>query len=74
MSSHCELKKLNLTKKEKLLKSNLAIYGKQIPIFNGKKINRNENIWKHFKDFDMQNYYCIEESNYFLHNELSIYK
>ena len=44
LSSHCQLRKINLIKIQKLLIDNLAIWGKQIPIYKGKKINRNRYI------------------------------
>ena len=74
MSSHCQLLNININKIENLLKSNISVWGKQIPIYYGKKMDRSNNIWKNFKDNDIINYYCIEENNYFLHNALSVFK
>ena len=74
LSSHCVLTKINLNKIENLLQENVAIWGKQIPIQKGKKINRKRYIWKNFEDKDNINYYSDGEDRYFLHNALSIYK
>ena len=74
LSSHCQLRKINLIKIQKLLIDNLAIWGKQIPIYKGKKINRNRYIWKNFGDKDSINFYSEGEDRYFLHNALAIYK
>lgn len=74
LSSHCQLTKINLNKIENLLKDNLAIWGKQIPIYKGKKINRKRYIWKNFEEKDNINFYSEGEDRYFLHNALAIYK
>ena len=74
LSSHCQLKKINFKKIKKLLEKNIAIWGKQIPIYFGKKINRKRYIWKNFEDNDNLNYFSEGENRYFLHNALSIYK
>ena len=74
LSSHCELKNINFKKIETLLKNNIAIWGKQIPIYFGKKINRQRYIWKNFEDNDNTNYFSEGENRYFLHNALAIYK
>lgn len=74
LSSHCVLTKINFNKIQKLLDENIAIWGKQIPIFKGKKINRKRYIWKNFEDNDNINYYSEGEDRYFLHNALAIYK
>mgnify|MGYP001361892237 CR=1 FL=1 len=74
LSSHCEIKKINFPKINNLLKDYCAIWGKQIPIYFGKKINRNRYIWKNFENNDSINYYSEGENRYFLHNALAIYK
>ena len=51
----------------------MAIWGKQIPIYFGKKINRNRYIWKNFEDKDNINYYSEGENRYFLHNACCFY-
>lgn len=74
LSSHCQLTKINFKKINNLLIDNIAIWGKQIPIYKGKKINRKRYIWKNFEDNDNKNYYSEGENRYFFHNALSIYK
>ena len=74
LSSHSQLIKINFSKIKKLLENNIAIWGKQIPIYFGKKINRKRYIWKNFEDKDNVNYFSEGENRYFLHNALAIYK
>ena len=74
-SAHCEL--VNFS--EELVSSTLetedcyAIFGKQNPIYQGKKITPRY-IWSHFDDKFRENYYSDLEERYFLHNAFAIYK
>ena len=72
MSSHCVLTNADVKKIKGLMKKNVAVWGKQIPIWNGKKINRRY-VWSNFKDEDDVNYFCKEEDRPFLHNALCFY-
>tara|TARA_Y100001963_G_C6703570_1_gene410749 strand:- start:22 stop:657 length:636 start_codon:yes stop_codon:yes gene_type:complete len=72
LSAHCVMTECNLKKIAELLKEHKAVWGKQIPIWNGKKINRRY-VWSNFKDEDDVNYYCKEEDRPFLHNALCFY-
>ena len=72
LSAHCVITECNLKKVDELLKEYKAVWGKQIPIWNGKKINRRY-MWSNFKDEDAVNYYCKEEDRPFLHNALCFY-
>ncbi len=74
MSAHCILKEINYNKVLKLLEENVAVWGKQIPIYYGKKINRKRYIWDNFEDKDYINYFSKGENRYFLHNALCFYK
>ena len=74
LSSHCQLSNINFSKIERLLEDNIAIWGKQIPIYLGKKINRKRYIWQNFEDTDNVNHYSNGENRYFFHNALSIIK
>ena len=74
LSSHCQIKEIDFEKIDNLLDKNVAIWGKQIPIYFGKKINRNRYIWKNFQDKDSINYFSEGENRHFLHNALSIFK
>lgn len=73
ISSHCVLTKLNLNKHLKDLESYKAIFGNQIPIYDGKKIKKRY-IWSHFSDKEEENKYSEMEDRYFFHNALSFFK
>ena len=49
LSSHCQIKNINFEKIKNLLNNYCAIWGKQIPIYFGKKINRNRYIVLFYK-------------------------
>jgi len=72
LSAHCVLKKINFQKIIDRLEENVAVWGKQIPIWNGKKIKKRY-MWSNFKDDDMVNYFCEDEDRPFLHNALCFY-
>ncbi len=72
MSSHCVLKKINLNLLQKKIKNYCAIFGNQIPIWNGKKINKRY-IWSHFIDEEKQNMFSDHEKRYFFHNAISFF-
>jgi len=55
------------------LKDYRAIFGNQIPLWNGKKISKRY-IWSHFVNKRVKNMYSNLEERYFLHNALSVYK
>ena len=73
ISAHCILKKINLDELISCLNKSMAVFGKQIPRFNGKKINKRY-IWSHFGDKKVVNMYSKLESRYFFHNALSFFK
>ena len=74
LSAHCQITKLNFdTVKKQLDSGTIAVWGKQIPIWNGKKINKRY-MWSNFKDKPMTNYFCKHENRYFLHNAFAFYK
>ncbi len=50
-----------------------CIFGKQIPIWNGKKISRRY-IWSHFADTEKINMFSELENRYFFHNAASLFK
>lgn len=74
MSAHCVIQKIKYKKIINLLDNYIAIGGKQIPIYFGKKINRNRYIWQNFEDEDKINFFSYGENRYFLHNALCFYK
>ena len=75
LSAHCQITEMDFENdiKKKLDNGYVAVWGKQIPIWNGKKISQRY-MWSNFKDKSSVNYYCKWEDRYFLHNALSIYK
>ena len=73
ISSHCVLIKLNLDKHIKDLEKYKAIFGNQIPVHEGKKINKRY-IWSHFSNHEEENMYSEMEDRYFFHNGLSFFK
>jgi len=74
LSSHCQISKLDFTVvKEQLDSGASSVWGKQIPIWNGKKISRRY-MWSNFKDTSSTNYFCKYENRYFLHNAFAFYK
>ena len=73
LSAHCVLKKISTKSLIKDLKDYKAIFGNQIPLWNGKKISKRY-IWSHFVNKRVKNMYSNLEERYFLHNALSVYK
>ena len=72
LSAHCVLKKFNFDHVKKEMKKFSCIFGKQNPIYFGKKINKRY-IWSHFLDKRIVNMYSQLEKRYFFHNALAIY-
>lgn len=73
ISAHCEIKEINFDEVLDNLENHCVVWGKQIPIWNGRKINRRY-IWSNFEDGDSVNYFSNNENRYFLHNAFSFYK
>jgi len=81
LSAHCKLlpnEKLiedvtyDLTAKEHGFEPYSAVFGKQIPIYKGKRITPRY-IWSHFGDELKTNMYSDIEGRYFLHNAFCFY-
>lgn len=74
LSAHCVLSKFNEKYVSDLLDSQkyVSIFGKQIPIFKGRKISRRY-IWSNFGDNEIVNPFSENEQRYFLHNALALY-
>ena len=73
ISAHCEVVKLNPNEVITNLDSGYsAIWGKQIPLWNGKKITPRY-MWSNFTDKSTVNYFCENEDRYFLHNACAFY-
>ncbi len=73
MSAHCILKKINYYNHIKDLKTFSAIFGKQNPIWNGKKITKRY-IWSHFNEKKTINMYSKYEKRFFFHNAISFFE
>ncbi len=73
ISAHCVLKSIDMKKHIIDLANHVCIFGNQIPIRDGKKINKRY-IWSHFVDHEVTNMYSDFENRYFLHNALAIYR
>ena len=72
--SHCEIKSFDgKSVQQKLDDDIVGIWGKQIPIWDGKKISRRY-MWSNFRNQSKINYYCDLEDRYFFHNAFSIFK
>ena len=67
LSAHAQIISLNLETVLNDLKVYSAVFGNQIPIYKGKKINKRY-IWSHFINEHVINMYSIIEQRPFLHN------
>jgi len=73
LSSHCVLTKFNLEEHISDLDNFDALFGNQIPVWEGKKITRRY-LWSHFGKDRSPNMYSEMEGRYFFHNALSFFK
>ena len=73
LSAHSQIHTLNFSEIKKNLKKYIAIFGKQIPIYKGKKITPRY-IWEHFGDKEVVNMFSDSENRYFFHNAFSFFK
>jgi len=73
LSAHSQIMNCEFEKIQNLLKEHCVVGGKQIPIWNGKKISRRY-IWSNFIDKDGTNLFSNNENRYFLHNAFAFYK
>jgi glycosyltransferase involved in cell wall biosynthesis len=72
LSAHCQITKCNLQHIKKQLNIFKCVFGKQIPIYRGKKINTRY-IWSHFSNQETINMFSTSENRYFLHNAFAFY-
>lgn len=72
LSAHCVIKKFEIDLINKV-EEYKCVFGKQIPIWNGKKISRRY-IWSHFIDEEKINMFSDLENRYFFHNAASLFK
>tara|TARA_B100001094_G_C18180214_1_gene800466 strand:+ start:1567 stop:2214 length:648 start_codon:yes stop_codon:yes gene_type:complete len=73
LSAHAQIIDLNINQVLEDLKESVAVFGKQKPIYKGKKITPRY-IWSHFTNDRIINMYSKIEDRYFLHNAFCFYK
>lgn len=73
ISGHCVLREFQFDRHVKDLEDYVAIFGNQIPIWEGKKIKKRY-LWNHFGEEKVVNLYSEMEGRYFLHNAACLYK
>lgn len=74
LSSHCIIKKINYEKLNSDLKKYTGIFGNQVPIYKGKKIQKRY-IWSNFNhNKPVINLFSKIENRYFFHNAFSLFK
>ena len=72
LSAHCQITNMDLDYTKNLLTKYVAVFGKQTPIYRGKKITPRY-IWSHFGDTQDKNLHSPIEQRYFLHNAFCFY-
>jgi|TARA_Y200000002_G_scaffold95363_1_gene77001 glycosyltransferase involved in cell wall biosynthesis len=73
LSAHTQIIDLDFDLIKKDLDKHLAVFGKQIPIYRGKKITPRY-IWSNFTDKQEINKFSSIENRQFLHNAFCFYK
>ena len=73
LSAHCVIQSVNQKILAESLKKYPCVFGKQIPVYRGKKINPRY-IWSHFIDSEVENMYSKQEERLFLHNAFCFYQ
>ena len=73
LSGHTQLTRINFDLIKKDLDNHLAVFGKQTPIYKGKKITPGY-IWSNFTDKKEINKFSSIENRFFLHNAFCFYK
>ena len=73
LSGHAQIINLDFQKIKDNLENYIAVFGKQIPIYKGKKITPRY-IWTHFGDDEVINMNSNLEKRYFFHNAFSFFK
>ena len=73
LSAHAQIINVDFEKIKKNLVKNKAIFGKQIPVYKGKRITPRY-IWTHFGDKKVINMNSKLENRHFFHNAFSFFK
>jgi len=72
LSAHSQIIEMDLAYVNKQLSNNVAVFGKQIPIYRGKKITPRY-VWSHFVNTQTTNMFSKIENRSFLHNAFCFY-
>jgi|TARA_E500000305_G_C4006609_1_gene230323 rhamnosyltransferase len=73
LSAHSQImQKINEPLIASYLEKYCCVFGKQVPIYRGKKISKRY-VWSHFVDQDVENMWSDLENRYFLHNAFSVF-
>ncbi len=72
LSAHVVIKTLNQESIFNNMKKYSCVFGKQEPIYRGRKITPRY-LWSHFGQQEVENMYSEQENRYFLHNALAFY-
>lgn len=73
LSAHCQIIEMDFAYIKTKIESFKGIFGKQNPIYRGKKISKRY-IWSHFQDYEIENMYSSIENRPFFHNAFSFFK
>ena len=73
LSAHSQIMNCDFKKVKGLLDKHCVVFGKQTPIYKGKKITPRY-VWSHFEEHDIVNQFSSNENRYFLHNAFAFYK
>ena len=73
LSSHCVIKKIDIDEIISNLNEFSGIFGNQVPIYEGKKIQKRY-LWSHFKDSKEVDMFSDMENRHFFHNAISFFK
>tara|TARA_B100001146_G_C16188911_1_gene438158 strand:+ start:788 stop:1429 length:642 start_codon:yes stop_codon:yes gene_type:complete len=72
LSGHAQITKLDFDLVKKELEEHKAVFGKQVPVYRGKRITPRY-IWSNFTDDREINKFSNIENRYFLHNAFCFY-
>ena len=73
LSAHSQITNMDIEYVEEKLSDNVAVFGKQTPIYRGKKITPRY-VWSHFGNEEKTNLFSKIENRQFLHNAFCFYK
>lgn len=73
LSAHCVIQNIDFLKVKQSLKKNVCVFGNQVPIFLGKKIQKRY-LWSHFSNKLVKNMFSKLENRHFIHNAFAFYQ